>query len=95
MQFTMKSLEKLVETMDEEDFKFTKENFKDDVQYHLVKQKGVFPYDFFDSKEKLEYTSFPSRDKFFNTLNNEECKEKVRMSTVLSRGGRLFIFQSN
>ena len=78
-QFTMKSLDKLVQTMKEEDFKHTRELYDNEEQFYLMTKKGVFPYDFFDSMEKLEYSSFPSRETFFNTLNDEECSMKVRL----------------
>ena len=39
-------------------------------------KKGVFPYEYLDSLERLEDSSFPSRQSFFNKLNNEECMTK-------------------
>ena len=39
-------------------------------------RKCVFPYNFFDSIEKVQYTSFPSRDSFLNKLSNQECSMK-------------------
>ena len=79
MQFTMKGLDKLVATLEEDDFKLTKAYFNNIEQFQLVKQKGVFPYDFFDSMEKLNHSSLPSREIFFDTLNDKECSEKVRI----------------
>ena len=73
----MKSLDKLVETMKEDDFKLTRQLHGNDEQFYLMTKKGIFPYDFFDSLEKLEYTSFPSRETFFNMLKGEECSMKV------------------
>lgn len=41
----------------------------------LLTQKGVYPYDFMDSFEKFEQTSFPSIEDCFNTLQNEKMEE--------------------
>ena len=49
------SLESLVKTLNENDFRYTKEAFPNEQQFQLVKSKGIFPYDFFDSPEKLKY----------------------------------------
>ena len=84
-QFTMKSLDKLVSTLDEDDFRYTKAFFPDEEQFYLMKQKGIFPYDFFNSLDKLSYSSFPSRKHFYNTLSNEECTMKVRIIKISLR----------
>ena len=83
-QFTMKSLDNLVSTLNDDDFKFTRKEFPDDVKFHLMRKKGVFPYDFFDSIEKLEYQSFPSRDAFFNMMNDVDCSVEVSLSFSMS-----------
>lgn len=80
----MKSLDKLVDTMNDDDFKLTRQLYNDEEQFYLMRKKGVFPYDFFDSLDKLEYSSFPSREKFYNMMNDEECSIKVRFSIFLS-----------
>ena len=67
----MKSLDKLVQTMNENDFVNTRSEFVDDVEFNLMTKKGIFPYDFFDSVEKLQYSSFPSCETFYNMLNDE------------------------
>ena len=69
-QFTMKSLDELVSTLDDNDFKFTQEAF------YLMKKKGVFPYDYFNDISKLDSNVFPSREAFFNKLSNSECSMK-------------------
>ena len=37
--------------------------------HELLKQKGVFPYDYMDSFERLHDTSLPPIEKFYDTLN--------------------------
>ena len=46
-QFMSSSLEKLVGNLSEEGFIYTKEYFTDERQ--LMKEKGVYPYDYMDS----------------------------------------------
>ena len=77
MQFTGgKSLDSLVKTLtNDKDFRYTKEAFPNEEKFELVKKKGIFPYDFFDSPDKLNYT-FPKREQFFNTLGDKECSIK-------------------
>ena len=41
---------------------------------HLL-QKGYFPYRWFDSIEKFEYTELPAREHFDNSLNNEKISD--------------------
>ena len=79
----MKSLDKLVDTMKDDDFKLTRQLYDDEERFYLMRKKGVFPYDFFDSLDKLEYSSFPSRETFYNMMNDEECSIKVRFSIFL------------
>ena len=45
-------------------------------QRDLIKQKGVFPYDWYDSEEKLEFPSLPERKDFDSVLRNEACSEE-------------------
>ena len=73
LQFTMKSLDDLVTTMDDADFVYTRENFPADDMFHLMKKKGIFPYDLFDDISKLKCSKFPLREAFFNKLEDKEC----------------------
>ena len=75
-QFTMKSLDNLVGTLNEDDFMYTRQLLPDDEKFYLMTRRGVFPYDFFDNIRKLQYTSVPSREAFFSTLSNQECPMK-------------------
>ena len=83
-QFTMKPLDKLVSTIDDKDYIHTKKIFSDEEEFNLIKQKGVFPYDYFDSLEKLHQKSYPTKEQFFNTLSNKECtlEDYLRGKTI-------------
>ena len=54
-QFMSSSLEKLADSLLDDAFKYTAEVFKNE-QYKLMKQKGVFPYDYMDSLGKFNDT---------------------------------------
>ena len=83
LQFLPGSLERLGESLkasgDEKFFylndmaermKYTQE------QRELIKQKGVCPYDWFDSEEKLKFPALPERKDFESVLRNEACSEE-------------------
>ena len=78
-QFTMESLEKLVETMDDDEFIYTRREFTDEEQFQLMKRKGIFPYDYLNDISKIKSSTeiiFPSRKAFFNRLHDKEVSEK-------------------
>jgi hypothetical protein len=81
-QFLSSSIEKLVELLKKSDnaysnniFKHTRKYFsdkgysEDDIQ--LLLQKGYFPYEWFDSFDKLNYDGLPPIEKFYSRLNNK------------------------
>lgn len=73
-RFMPSSLEKLVKTLDINSIDITKQIFKQNHQ--LLFRKGVFPYDYLDSLDKLQVTNLPPREMFFNKLTNLECSEE-------------------
>jgi len=67
MQFLNSSLVSLISTVVKDGmdkFIYTKRYFPDMGQFELVTRKGVFPYEWFDSAERFEETSFPVQDMF-------------------------------
>ncbi|CAB3996294.1 Hypothetical predicted protein, partial [Paramuricea clavata] len=44
-------------------------------QRELLKQKGVYPYEYIDGFDRLEETSLPPKEKFFSKLNNENISD--------------------
>ena len=86
----MKSLDNLANTLNIDDFKPTKKEFADDEKFHLMRKKGIFRYDFFDSIEKLDYQSFPSRNVFFNSLADKECSMTVGVFVYLKQNSSIF-----
>jgi len=60
------------------DFSLLKEEFTNltDEQLKLLQRKGVFPYDFIDSVQKLEYHSLPDISDFNNKLNKSKISKE-------------------
>ena len=69
-RFMASSLNKLASYIDE--YPIVSSTFpylsKDKIQ--LLTQKGVFPYEYFDSREKLKETQLPPKEKLFSILND-------------------------
>ena len=68
-QFLSSSLETLAGNLNDCDLVHTKAYWEDNNKINLVKKKGVFPYEWFDNRDKLNYPSLPVIDEFDNTLS--------------------------
>lgn len=69
-RFMQYSLEKLVSYMEPTNFKRLSMNYMNEYHKNLLMRKGVFPYDYLSSWERLQETSLPTKDKFFSKLKN-------------------------
>ena len=65
------SLDKLVKNLGSEDFKYLSEVFSGE-KLELIKQKGIYPYDYFNSFKRFKETNLPDIDKFFSSL--KDCR---------------------
>ena len=74
-KFMATSLDSLVKNLPKESFKNLKE-FYEGKQLDLIKRKGVFPYDWFDSFGRLSSTSLPTKEAFHSILNDSEISEE-------------------
>ena len=74
-QFMSSSLDKLVSNLPIEAFKYTNKRFKQE-QFELMKQKGVYPYDYMDSFEKFNKTELPTKEEFYSILINEHITDE-------------------
>ena len=70
MLFMNSSLDKLVKNLGSEDFKYLSEEFSGE-KLKLVKQKGIYPYEYFNSFKKFKESKLPDIDGFFSSL--KEC----------------------
>ena len=76
-QFMNSSLESLVEALNKSNNENMFQHFNDgfidetDQLKKLLRQKGIFPYDFYDKFDKINYDGLPPIEEFYNKLN--EC----------------------
>ena len=73
-QFANESLDNLVKTLNDDEMIFTKKHFNRKEQFDMVKQKGIFPYDYIDSIERFEETELPNIRYFNNKLRDTKVK---------------------
>ena len=67
------SLDKLVNNLKPEQFENVKKHF--DEKFEMLLRKGVFPYDWFNSLEKLNETQLPPKEAFYSKLNNSHITD--------------------
>ena len=74
-QFMSSSLDKLVNNVpNDESFQYTSQEFKNE-KLNLMKQKGIYAYDYMDSFKKFNEKQLPLQDDFYSILNNEHISD--------------------
>ena len=73
-KFLQTSLANLVSNLSPGDFHNTKHAFKSNTS--LLTRKGVYPYDYVSSLEKLSETQLPPKEEFYSHLNDEEITDE-------------------
>ena len=81
MQFMNSSLDASVNKLSHNGFKHFSHEFSDNL-LGLVKQKGVYPYEYMDSFKKFSYKQLSDRPKFFSFLKDECISEKGYLHPV-------------
>ena len=74
-QFMSSSLAKLVENLPSEKYIYTSEAFQGE-KLTLMKEKGVYPYDYMDAVEKFAEKKLPSKEDFYSLLMDEDISEE-------------------
>ena len=74
-KFMGKSLDELVNNLDEKDFVNTNKFYTGE-QLQLLKRKGVYPYEWLDSIDKLNETQLPPKKAFFSKMSGEGISNK-------------------
>ena len=69
-QFMASSLERLAANLPTDAFKYTSQVFQDE-KLALMKQKGVYPYDYMDSFGKFNDKQLPPKEEFYSILADE------------------------
>ena len=75
MQFMNSSLAALVKSLSDNSSKYFSEEFSGDL-LKLVKQKGVYPYEYMNSFKKFSEDKLPGKCKFPSSLKDEYISEK-------------------
>ena len=70
----------MVKNLSDNDFKYLSEEFSGEF-LELVKQKGLYPYEYMDSFKKFSENKLPDRCKFFSSLKDECISEKDYLKT--------------
>ena len=74
-KFLQTSLANLVGNLQPDDFYNTKEIFRKPKALDLLTRKGVYPYDYVSSIEKLSETQLPPKEEFYSKLNDEDITD--------------------
>ena len=61
------SLDTLVKNLEDSDFNYLSKEFSRG-QLKLVKEKGIYPYEYMDSFKKFSEEKLPDKSKFFVSL---------------------------
>ena len=73
-KFLQTSLANLVSNLQPTDFVNTRRKFKQNTE--ILTRKGVYPYDYVSSLEKLSETQLPPKEEFYSKLNDENISEE-------------------
>ena len=74
-KFMAASLDSLVNNLPEDDFINLSLHYTGD-KFNLLTRKGVYPYQYMDSFEKLKETKLPPKETFCSRLNNEGISDE-------------------
>ena len=74
-QFMSSSLDNLTKNLPDDAFKYTQQEFIKE-QFNLMKQKGIYPFDYMDSFNKFNETQLPKKKDFYSILNNEHISDE-------------------
>ncbi|XP_065211659.1 uncharacterized protein LOC135839514 [Planococcus citri] len=70
-RFMNASLDELVKNLEPNQMSNMKARFPDDDEFQLLKEKGVFPYEYIDGRNKLKEQSIPPQDVFYSKLKDK------------------------
>ena len=76
LRFMNSSLDKLAK--DVEELKIVKEGFPgvESEKFKLLCRKGIYPYEYIDSRDKLKERQLPPREQFYNSLNGTSVSQE-------------------
>ncbi|XP_043269138.1 uncharacterized protein [Venturia canescens] len=74
-RFLNTSLDKLASFLTHDQLTVLKSEFRDTDNFNLLTRKGVFPYEYIDSFDRLEETALPPRESFYSSLTDSTVSE--------------------
>ena len=74
-QFMNSSLDNLIKNLPDNAFKIHPTRVSDE-QLNLMKQKGIYPYDYMDSFDRFNETQLPEKQDFYSILNNDHISDE-------------------
>ena len=83
MLFMNSSLDKLVKNLTDKDLVFLSEEFSGE-QLKLIKEKGIYPYEYMNSFKKFKENKLPDKSKFFSSLRDCSINEKNIKEQLMS-----------
>ena len=75
MQFMNSSLDSLVKNLMDEDFRYLSEEYSAEL-LRLVKEKGVYPYEYMDSFKRFDENKLPDKCNSFSSLKDSGIGEE-------------------
>ena len=81
MQFMNSGLDALVKNLSDNDFKYLSQEFSGDL-LELVKQRGVYSYEYMDSLEKFSEDKLPDRYEFYSSSKDGCISDKDYLHAV-------------
>ncbi|CAD6224471.1 GSCOCG00011777001-RA-CDS, partial [Cotesia congregata] len=75
-RFMASSIDKLSSYLTDNDMKITRQFYSDPEQLKLVTSKGIFPYEYVDSLEKLDETELPDKQAFYSRLSDKHISDE-------------------
>ena len=82
LQFMSISLHKLVSNLPDDTFKYTSQEIQNDKKLKLMKQKGVYPYDYMDFFDRFSEKKLPINDGFYSILYDEDISDTQYMHAI-------------
>ena len=74
-KFMATSLDKLVNNLSTDDFSNVKRYYSED-KLNLLTRKGIYPYEYMNSPEKLKETQLSPKEVFYSRLNDEGISDE-------------------
>lgn len=76
LRFMASSLDTLAKNLSDDNFCSVREHFPNDIEFNLMKRKGVFCYEYLSTFDKLNERKLPDINNFYSSLNDKHCSQE-------------------